>query len=101
MGEERREHQRVEWITSGSIVTKNGRSERPCTVYNLSNGGAKLSGIMAEALPNAFILRVSPQDGVVKKCRVIWRTKHEVGIEFLESFRMPTRRIKRKRPCDL
>ena len=90
MGEERRQHQRVEWISSGSILTKKGRSERPCTVYNLSNGGAKLSGIMAETLPNTFMLRLLPQNGLVKKCRVIWRTKHEVGIEFLESFRLQT-----------
>ena len=54
MTEERRQHLRVEWISSGSIVTEHGRSERPCTVYDLSNGGAKLSGIMGETLPDAF-----------------------------------------------
>ena len=86
MTEERRQHLRVEWISSGSIVPGGGKLERPCTVYNLSNGGAKLSGIMAETLPDAFALRLSPRGGAVKKCRIIWRTKHEVGIEFLEPF---------------
>jgi hypothetical protein len=50
MEDERRQHSRVEWIDSGTIDLGNDMPARPCVVNNLSNGGAKLSGVNAENL---------------------------------------------------
>jgi hypothetical protein len=101
MSDERRQYLRVEWLSSGTIVIGPGRSERPCTVNNLSNGGAMLSGIMAKTLPDEFGLRLSMSRGSARKCRVIWRAKHEVGIEFKEPFPTLGAPINAKHKVDL
>jgi hypothetical protein len=86
MMDERRQHPRVEWIDSGTIDLGNGLPHRPCVVSNLSNSGAKLSGLEADTLPDEFTLFLTASQNSARKCRVIWREKHELGVEFDEPF---------------
>ena len=81
---EARRYLRVEGVSPGTIVLGRNRRERTCIVANLSNGGVKLSGIAFETLPDEFGLRLTPSQGSPRRCRVIWREKREVGIEFEE-----------------
>ena len=97
MSDDRRQHSRVEWISPGTIVFGRGRSELPCIVNNLSNGGVKLTEVMAQYLPDEFGLRLLPSKSPPKKCRVIWRAKYEVGIEFEEPLPAPGKPTKAKR----
>ena len=97
MSVDRRQHLRVEWISSGAIVFGRGRSELRCIVNNLSSGGVKLTEVMAQYLPDEFWLRLLPSQGPPKKCRVIWRAKFEVGIEFEEPLPSPGKPTKVKR----
>ena len=83
---EGRRHLRVEWISPGTIVLGRNQRERTCVVANLSNGGVKLSGLAVGTLPDEFGLRLTPSKEAPRKCRVIWRGKHEVGVEFEEPF---------------
>ena len=56
MSGERRKSFRVEWGNSaGKIDLGDGRRPRKCIVSNLSDGGAKISGVTA-ALPDEFRL---------------------------------------------
>ena len=86
MTDDRRQHLRVEWVSPGTIVLGRGRRERTCIVANLSNGGVMLRGIGAGSLPDKFSLRLTPCKEAPRKCRVIWREKHEVGVKFEEPF---------------
>jgi hypothetical protein len=82
--DERREHVRVVWVSPGVIVLDTG-GERPCVVSDLSNGGAKLIELAAE-VPDEFMLKLCPKRGPARACRVIWRSKRQAGVEFLEPF---------------
>jgi hypothetical protein len=86
MADERRQQLRVEWVDSGTIDFGNGMPRRPCMVSNLSNGGAKLSGLAAATLPDEFTLYLTSSRNSARKCRVIWRERHELGVEFHEPF---------------
>jgi hypothetical protein len=97
MADERRQHPRVEWIDSGTIDVGNGLPHRPCMVSNLSNGGAMLSGLEAATLPNEFTLCLTASQNSARKCRVIWREKHELGVEFEERFPTSGQRAKPRR----
>ena len=84
MKEDRR-HLRVEWVSPGTIVLGRNWRERTCIVANLSNGDVKLSGLAVETLPDEFRLRLTPSKHSPRRCRVIWREKREVGVEFVVS----------------
>src|SRR5215216_2792227 len=96
MVDERRQHLRVEWMSSATIDLGAGRRSRPCMVSNLSNGGAKLSGVEGATLPDEFALRISASRESPRKCRVIWRTRHELGVEFAEPFPASAKRAGRR-----
>ena len=85
MSEDRRQHLRVEWASSGRIELPDGKTKRFCIVHDVSNGGARLTSIGHETLPDTFKLRLSPRDQS-RNCKVIWRTTRSVGVEFLEPF---------------
>ena len=84
MSDERRQHLRVEWVSPGTIYTGDGAGGRACIVSNLSNGGAKLTAIRADGMPDEFMLSLNPRRGPSRKCHVIWRSKHALGVEFAE-----------------
>jgi PilZ domain-containing protein len=83
MPRERRKNFRVEWNSPAMIYNHNGRAARPCVVSNLSNGGAKIVGVRPETIPDEFLLRVSPHSRA-RRCRVLWRSRDALGVEFVE-----------------
>ena len=82
MRREQRQNFRVEWNTAARIYTSDGAPARLCIVSNLSNGGARIVGIEPETLPDAFLLRISPRASRTQQCRVIWRSKDALGVQF-------------------
>ena len=84
--QEKRRHKRVEWGAPGIIVLERGHPDLKCVITDLSIGGAKLSGIAVENIPNEFGLRLTTSKGSVKRCRVMWRREQQVGIQFAEPF---------------
>jgi hypothetical protein len=79
---ERRNGFRVEWNSPAMMHDAKGRFMRSCVVSNFSNGGAKIVGIESEAIPNEFMLRISPH-GRAHRCQVVWRSKDGLGVEFV------------------
>jgi hypothetical protein len=55
----------------------------PCIVDNFSNGGAKISSVRPETVPDEFMLRITPHSPP-RKCHVIWRSADALGVEFTE-----------------
>ena len=78
---ERRKNFRVEWKSPAEIYDSHGRFTRRCIVSNFSNDGAKIIGLEPSAIPDEFILRMSPR-GRAKRCRVVRRLKDGLGVEF-------------------
>ena len=60
-----------------------GRKLRHITIVNLSEGGARLTFPEGEAAPDEFTLRFLIRDDVRFPCKVVWRSRNEIGIEFL------------------
>jgi PilZ domain len=81
MRRERRKNFRVEWNSSARIYY--GELDRPCILSNLSNGGARITGVRADTFPDEFLLRITPH-GHVRKCRVLWRTDDALGVQFVD-----------------
>ena len=94
MGRERRKNFRVEWHSPATIYNLDQQEPRLCVLSDFSNGGAKISGIAADILPDEFLLRFGRGNDRTRKCRVIWRTDDTVGVQFADR---PKRKNKRNR----
>jgi hypothetical protein len=103
---ERRRNFRIEWNSPGKIYDCEGHSAQSCTVSNFSNRGARIVGVEPDTVPDEFILRILPRSRAHAftqnnyGCRVVWRSKDSLGVEFTEepvraSKLMPARRKRR------
>jgi hypothetical protein len=79
---ERRSNFRVEWNQPATIYDSERQLERPCILSNFSNTGAKITGVRASTIPDEFMLRITRGRGRVRKCRVLWRNEHTIGVKF-------------------
>ena len=82
MSSDRRVNLRRSWIMPGT-VTNPGNPDQACIISDFSNDGAKLHVRAAVLVPNEFTLRFSPERGPPRDCRVLWRTDHQLGIQFV------------------
>jgi hypothetical protein len=87
MRRERRKNLRVEWNSSATICEIDGSSPRPCMIGDLSNMGAKVTGVNPTAVADEFILRITRR-GRPRKCRVLWRSysSETIGVVFTDLF---------------
>ena len=84
--EERRQHSRVQWVSPGRIDFEDGSPPLICLVHDLSNGGARLTSLTSDKLPDTFKLCLAPSRGPSPACRIVWRSKRAVGVAFLQPF---------------
>jgi hypothetical protein len=64
-----------------------GSPARECTLCDASQEGAQLAVADPESLPNEFILALSSDGAARRRCRVMWRTETQIGVEFLKDFK--------------
>ena len=69
--------------TFSRIRYPGSRATLPCVVHNLSNTGARITAPNVATMPNEFILLLSSRGDRLRDCRAIWRTKFELGVEFV------------------
>jgi hypothetical protein len=74
----RKEISRSAMLDFGRMVPK-----RPCTIKDISEGGARLHVGLLIDLPNRFSLLVSPARTVRRECQLVWASEFEVGIKFV------------------
>ena len=55
-----------------------------CKVTDVSPGGARLAFRSAGDIPERFGLRFSKTAQTSKACRVVWRTRDVIGVEFVD-----------------
>lgn len=56
----------------------------PCTISDVSTGGARLKFRSAYDAPERFGLHLSPTSQTPKLCRVVWRARDAIGVEFTD-----------------
>jgi hypothetical protein len=62
----------------------------PCMLLDVSNTGARVKIDPATELPTDFILILSRDKRLNRRCRMIWRDEGMVGASFSSSRSMPT-----------
>jgi hypothetical protein len=76
-----------------------GSSPRECILCDASQEGAQLTVAEPNSLPDEFILALSSDGAARRRCRVMWRTEKQIGVEFLKDRRMqPAARAPIMRP---
>lgn len=78
---ERRRVARHRTLKSGKIVVQPYASVFDCTVRNFSPDGALLAVASLAGIPERFDL-VLESSGEHHRCRVIWRGRDRLGVEF-------------------
>ena len=64
------------------IGVEGGFATRPCTVLDISDGGARLRLDDPAFVQPTFRLKKSPADGG-RSCKIAWRSGKEMGVAFL------------------
>jgi hypothetical protein len=67
----------------GWYVSSIGQQLRECTVWDESEIGARLVVDAPEAIPDIFHIYMTLDFCSRRRCRVVWRAKTEIGVEFL------------------
>jgi len=76
----RRRHARK--VINRPALVRAGDTVRPCTVMDISEGGARLKLDGLPELPDVFELILSWGARTKRKCQVRWRSDSEVGVQF-------------------
>ena len=58
-----------------------------CTLCDASQQGALLAVAEPKSVPDEFILALSSGGAARRRCRVAWRTRDQVGVEFLKELK--------------
>jgi hypothetical protein len=73
----------------------NGRTICSCIISNLSNGGANISEVASNEIPDHFDLHFSKVIAP-RLCQVSWRRDNELGVQFLASTKSKARKATAK-----
>lgn len=84
MDAEHRKSRRRQVSQPALMVDNDGSIIGPCTMFDVSAGGARLKVDIEIAIPPDFILQLSKFSASTRRhCAVVWRLKAETGIRFL------------------
>ncbi len=96
MREEKRKKQRKPLQRRAWIDLANGAPMIECALGNMSDTGAKLVFSNAVGkLPNQFVLLLAKDGRVARKCRLAWKGRDEIGVEFIARRVSPAIRVSR------
>ena len=77
-------YQRTDVFRTAMIFTENRQVQFPCSILNISKGGAKLSTERAADVPLYFEL-VNAKYGLESWCELRWQLSDEIGVMFIDS----------------
>ena len=71
--------------SAASIVCGAGATPVPCVIWNLSEGGARLTAAHSSILPDRFMLILNNKtEQAQRHCRVVWRKNNHIGVRFVD-----------------
>jgi len=82
MLEEKRRSPRRQVRIAAKIQVGKEAPTRDCTVVDISEYGARIEMKDAKDAPNEFILTLTPRGYPYRRCQVMWRSEHAIGVEF-------------------
>jgi hypothetical protein len=95
-GIERRKHRRHVVIDTAWVRLADGEPPSVCVLWDMSESGARLTVADPAAIRDECVLMLNRADVAGTRCRVVWRSKDQVGLEFLSSAEPLLRLIKRE-----
>ena len=75
-----RRSKRFGWKKQGVLRSPEG-PDRPCSIEDISQHGARLSAVNTEDLPDRCALVVR-EGAIPRPCRIVWRAPSALGLEF-------------------
>jgi hypothetical protein len=68
----------------GALDLGDGSASTACEILDISDGGARLRPLMCapKVVPEKFTLLLSSCGRVRRSCRVVWRSRAELGVQF-------------------
>jgi hypothetical protein len=78
---DRRSQSRRPITTQAKILSPKGKAI-PCTLHNISNGGAMIAIEQGADLPPHFLFEIPGNVSIYRRCRLAWREGGYVGMEF-------------------
>jgi hypothetical protein len=72
-----------------AIEMGGGENAQVCMLSDASDSGARLTLEYPDAVPETFLLRLSQDGRTKRKCHVVWRSEHQIGIEFQKEVPVP------------
>ena len=67
-------------VLKGATISFNGNGY-PCTVRNLSSGGAAIELDERADLPPSFMLTIE-SDRLIRRCHQVWSNERRIGVAF-------------------
>ena len=75
------------YVAHGARITWEGSADlTDCRMADVSAFGARLELKDVEAIPEQFILLLSHDGRLRRQCKVVWRSKDAIGVEFKPPF---------------
>jgi len=68
-----------------SIAFDDGSPLQRCSIADISVIGATLAIESGAAIPKEFTLVLAGETGPRRRCRLVWRTDLEIGVQFIKS----------------
>ncbi len=66
------------------MIDQAGAAVGECTIVDVSNDGAKLAIKPPLTAPDSFLLVLSKNGGVRRRCVVTWRADDSIGVRFVQ-----------------
>ena len=80
---EQRKSRRHGVIHTAWVRTANDPLPAVCVLWDVSEDGARLSVANPEALPEKLTIALKRDDAIGTLCRIAWRDREQVGVEFV------------------
>jgi len=75
------------YVAQGARVARENSSDlQDCRIVDVSAFGARLELKDVSSVPDRFMLVLSHDGQLRRRCSVVWRSSHSVGIEFKPPF---------------
>jgi hypothetical protein len=65
------------------LYTTDGQPLGECRLKDISTGGARLALSIAGEVPNEFLLLLSRDGSVRRRCQIAWRAEAQIGVRFV------------------
>jgi hypothetical protein len=90
---------RFEHTRRAQLMAIDGTWRRPCTIDNVSDGGARL--ILEDSIEGLqlreFFLVLSPMGLAYRHCRLVWINGDQIGVSFANRRRAPKKKADTKK----